>query len=203
MTLRRLPHDEDLSMANCRRRHGRPNAMLLAAVIALQGCATLQKYFEVDASYPSGWNELVPARAECNSVQGTYANEGLIRDADGTTRPVTLTSLLGLPGAAKVVSVAVRTRHVDLQGIAYNTLRVLADGAADGREFKDCYCIRQVLQCRNVSRSGGIFGIGQRETNIGFYNSKDGSLVGKLETDRGITDFSKKIPWVRFATAGR
>ncbi len=175
--------------------------LLLLCALVLQGCATVKKV-DTDNNYPGDWAQVVPATAECASIQGRYANEGTLRDADGETKPVSLTSLLGISGDAKELILSVRTRNIDRGGVAYSTLRVAVNDAGAAREFKDCYCVKQTLMCRDVTKSGGVLGFGTTETTVGFTNSADGSLIGKLEIDRPLTGFGKKkTPWVRFTRA--
>ena len=172
--------------------------LLVLSALVLQSCASVQKP-DADDNYPGDWAQLAPATAECASLSGRYVNAGAIRDGDGNTKGVPLTSILGISADAKDVSLSVRTRHVDGAGIAYSTLRVAADEGADVRELKDCYCLKQALICRNVIKSSGILGFGGTETSVRFNNATDGSLIGKLQIDRLLTGFGKKKqPWVRF-----
>ena len=197
-------------MSSCPHEAGWLRITLLITASSISGCVTVHAPLQPDEAYPRDWGELSMLGPECQSLEGTYLNEGVITTADGSTQSVSLTSLLNIRRDARIVSLQVKTRRLDRNGDAFITLRVVPDSnAAEPHELQGCFCIKQTLACTQVSESYWSlpnFGIGGSQRNLYLSRLRDQSLVAKLQNYHadvilGIPVFGMKEPWARFKPA--
>lgn len=193
------------------KRRCRPSLLLLIAS-AMQGCVSVHAPLERDDRYPPEWGSPSALGRECKSLEGTYSDHGTVTAPHETTLPISLTSVLNIPHAAKAVALSLQTRRTDQNGDAFVTLRIALDGdASSPHEIAGCFCIRQTLACTQVSEKYWTFpnfGLGGAQRNIYFSIAPDRSLIAKLQNYHadvilGIPVFGIKEPWARFQAVER
>ena len=184
-------------------------ALLLLITSVFYGCVTVRAPLVPDKDYPRDWGDLSALGPECKAIEGIYVNEGEVTSAGGSTQSLSLTSILNIRSAARVVSLRVRTRKMDQNGDAFVTLQVLPDGnTAALQELQGCFCIKQTLACTQIYErywSVPNFGLGGSQRNVYFSVSRDRALIGKLQNYHAdvifaIPVFGIKEPWTRFKT---
>jgi hypothetical protein len=177
-------------------------------VAILAGCVAVHAPLRRDPSYPVDWPEPAALGPECEALAGSYSNAGVVGVAGGELHPVALAEILNVPGTARRISLAVRTRKVDRHGDTFATLDVDPEGGSAQRgSLPDCFCIRQVLACTKVTESSWRIpnlGVGGRQTNVYLSVAADGSLIARLQDYRIDVVFllplyGIKEPWARFA----
>lgn len=191
-------------------RRFRLQALMILVAFVLQGCALVQAPLLPDEGYPNEWGELLPLGPECKGVEGTYLNAGWVTDARKTPRPVSLMTVLALPGDAKAVSLSTRTLKVDKNGDAFITLQIAAHGETTVlHEREGCFCVKQTLVCTQVGEQywSGPIGLGGSQRNVYFTLSRDRALTGKLQDCHAdvvliVPFFGIDESWVRFMNVG-
>ena len=53
-------------------------AASILATVAVSGCIPVEMPLHADATFPSGWPEIRPLDAKCESLSGEYRNDGTL-----------------------------------------------------------------------------------------------------------------------------
>ncbi len=180
--------------------------------LTLIGCVSLHAPLLKDAAYPADWPDLAGAGEECQALDGTYANAGVLALAAAKPQAVFLTQLLALSANAGEISLSVKTQRLDQRGDAFSTLVVALDGdRREPRELTHCFCVRQTLACTQLDEkywSIPNFGLGGSQSNVYLSSSTDGSLIVKLQHYHadvvlGLPLYRGTDTWARFSAVRR
>lgn len=187
------------------------SVLRLGPLIVTGGCVSLHTPLTADEGYPVRWGSIVPLGQECKSMSGAYDNAGTLAITGKITKPILLTSLLGLSEPATRLSMSVVTRKLDKKGDAFSTLEILAgDDTTVRYELNECFCVKQTLMCKvaESSRAVPYVSIGGSQRNVYFSLAQDGALIAKLQDYHVdivfvVPVFGKSEPWARFVRSGR
>ena len=179
-------------------------AASILATVAVSGCIPVEMPLHADATFPSGWPEIRPLDAKCESLSGEYRNDGTLVRPDGTGTPMRLTELLGDVRGGATATVLVETRPY-LRAWMTN-LTIASDARPAPRSPTMCACNEHTLVCVAHTSTWAmmLLGFGGSQLNAYLANAGDGSLIAKLQRySAGVAGivpyfYRSPEPWARF-----
>lgn len=191
-------------------------------LLLLTACQTLP--LEPSDGYPADWPKLIALSKGCPEVNGTYANKGTAKMADGSYLPITLESLIprDSPSTRSDVSSGEKIREglVGLmivppkkQPVWLAPLPILQAtiGTGGATEVYEIQTYRYEGVMIYTLRSDSMktpFGFGAGATRVLMTRGEDGSLIAKIhKEDVGMWIilpffYSSEYIWARFDRIG-
>ena len=184
-------------------------AALVVFAVITAGCAMSKPPLQRDKHYSAEWPDISSLGMECQELDGSYANEGVVAGVHGDHQTILLTSILPIGKEfkeAKVVSLKVVTRKKSSNQDTFATLQVIVDGDERHQyESSDCFCIQRTFFYSPSHWGGGLplLFVGGGQRNVWLTKATDGSLIAKIwDYTAGIVvvvPFHKQnYVWARF-----
>jgi hypothetical protein len=186
-------------------------ALFLVSLFVV-GCAAWKPPLQRDEKYPASWQDIASLGPECKALNGTYSNEGLLIDSDGSAQLILLTDILpvGVAGESEFISLKIVTQKIDSNQDTFATLQIsVNDDSKAPQEWEKCYCVKHTLFYVAKTESSGIYyiyAIGAQH-NVWLTQDMDGALIARImKYSTGLVTvvpvYWQSHVWARFERIG-
>ena len=159
---------------------------LAAAVLLLtlvSGCVTKRPL----PPYPSDWPAIIRQGCDCSAISGTYADNGIEADANGSRTVKSLSRLLEVEEPNKVQDVIIRLGAIGEDGAGEMVIAAMCDGTVVKTRTLGYSCVNGEAVAVDHTSSGNLylFMMWFENTTKSFTTANDGSLVIKSVYNSG------------------